>query len=423
MNGLPLNGVRLVDVTAMWAGPFCTEQLADLGAEVIKIEPPSGDPMRGMVAPVPGSGAYPGGEPGEKPFNRAGFFNQVNRGKLSASIDLKTEAGKLLLKDLVRLSDAVVDNFGGGVMDRLDLGYNVLRQVKPDIIMVCMPGFGSTGPEKDYAGYGIVLEPLSGLSSLTGYADDDMPLKTGVDHMDPMVGTYAAGALLAALLHRHRTGQGQYIEVSHLESAAFLLGEAFMEYSMNHRIPRRRGNRHPFLAPHGCYRCRGDDQWVTIAVTSDTQWEALRAAMGHPDWTNDTRFKDTEGRWQNQDELNALMETWTRQHDHYEVMHLLQQCGVAAGPVLSLRELAHDPHLRGRNFWQTIEHPEAGRHTQIGVRFKISGTSDSIRTPAPCFSQDLDYVLCHLLGKSREEVAELIRDKVVFTQPVAVAAD
>lgn len=422
-KGLPLSGVRIVDVTLMWAGPFCTEQLADLGAEVIKIEAPTGDPMRGMVAPVPGSGAYPGGEPGERPYNRAGFFNQVNRNKLSACIDLKTPTGKLLFKDLVKISDVVVDNFGGGVMDRLDLGYDVLRQVKSDIIMLCMPGFGSTGPEKDYAGYGIVLEPLSGLSSVTGYADDDMPMKTGVDHMDPMVGTHAAGAIVAALLHRKRTGKGQYIETSHLEAAAFLLGEAFMEYSMNDRVPKRRGNRHPFLAPHGCYPCRGDDRWVTIAVASETEWEALCTAMGQPEWSRDAKFKDAESRWQNQDALNGQIAAWTKERDHYEVTHLLQQAGVSAGAVLNLKDLASDPHLNERNFWQATEHPEAGRHTLIGVRFKISEMSDKFRMPAPCFGQDLDYVLCQLLGKSRGEMAALVRDKIVYTRPVAGAAD
>jgi len=418
MAGGCLAGVRVVDVSRYWAGPHCTELLADMGAEVIKVEPPTGDPMRGSRNPVRGSGTYPNGEPGDKPYNRAGVFNQLHRNKRSVIIDLTVPRGKDVFKELVRRGHVVTDNFKTGTMDKLGLGYEVLKEVNPSIIVIGLPAFGATGPQKGYLGYGINLEPHSGFSSLTGYYGEDVPRRSGVDHMDPLSGTHAAGAIVAALLYTRRTGKGTFIDFSHMESAINVIGEAIMDYTMNGRVQGRLGNRHPYMAPHGCYRCQGEDNWVTISVSSDAEWDALCRAMGSPTWTKDERFADSFSRWQHQNELDPLIETWTCERENYQVMYLLQKIGCPAGAVLSVADLIRDPQLRERGFFPEVTHPEAGTLRVIGPRWKASRTPPAIERPAPCFAQDNDYVFREILGLSDAEVDQLYKERITFSEPV-----
>jgi len=421
VDKLPLDGIRVADCTQAWAGPFCTELFADLGAQVIKVEPPFGELSRGGKGLT--RGTYPDGIPGERPWNRNCGFNTRNRNKLSVSLDLNKEQGRELLKRLVKISDIVVENYAAGVMDRLGAGYEELRKVKPDIIFASNNGFGPSGPWCRYHSYGVIQEPMSGFMALTGYVGDDTPLRSGVDHIDPLSGTHMAGAILAALLYREKTGKGQQINVSMLESAVNFVGPAILDYTVNGRILEHKGNRHnqDAMAPHGCYRCKGEDEWVTIAVGSDEEWESFCRVIGNPPWTKEERFSDLQSRLKNQDDLDRFVGGWTIEIDKYEAMHRLQEAGVAAGAVVGMAELFNEPHLEARDFWKTVEHADAGTITQIGPRYKLSGIAPPAPRPAPLFGEHSAYVFKELLGMSDAEFKQAIENGVIITeQPVEI---
>lgn len=413
-----LDGIRVADLTRAWAGPHCTQLLGEMGAEVIKIEQPSGDGTRGGRNPVPGSGTYPNMDPGLRPYNRAGVFNQVNRNKRSVALDLTKPRGKEVFKELVKRSHVVIDNYSAGVMNKLGLGYNALSALKPAIVMASMPAYGMTGPISWYRGYGVALEPQGGLFSLTGYYEDDLPYRSGVDHLDPLQGTHMAGGILAALIRARRTGKGQFIDMSHVESTACVLGEAIMDYTMNGRVQTRMGNRLPGHAPCGCYRCKGEERWVTISVSSDEEWQALCRVMGSPAWTKEEGFADALGRGRNYEALDRLIEGWTQGQDNYDLMLRLQEAGCPAGVVATAADLYNDPHLKKREFFPKVTHPEAGTFPQIGTRWRMSKTPNQVYRPAPCFAQHNDYVFRDLLGMSEGEIARLYEEEVTLREPV-----
>jgi benzylsuccinate CoA-transferase BbsF subunit len=283
--------------------------------------------------------------------------------------------------------------------------------------MVSMPAMGMTGPEKDYVGYGVTIEQLAGLVSITGYLGD-VPMKSGINYGDPIAGIAAAGYLMAALSYRQRTGKGQLVDISQREATACLIGDVIMDYSMNKRIQTPIGNRHSSMVPHGCYRCQGEDMWVTIAVGSDAEWQALCQVMGKPELARDERFADVLSRHRNQDELDVIIEEWTKEHDHYEVMHSLQEVGVMAGAVLNPQEVVEDPHLQARGFYEDVTHPEAGTFCYAGPSWKLSKTPGSIRKPAPCLGEHNDYVYKEILGMSEQEVAELAEEGIISNIPI-----
>ncbi len=267
-----------MDVTQVRAGPKTTRWFADMGAEVIKVESvsrPDGRGARGFGGSMP---SRPISENKQRQTNRMGF-DQLHRNKKGLSVDLRNSRGVELFRELVSISDVVIDNFSQGVMQRLGLGYAELRRVKPDIIVMVMPAFGDTGPEKRYIGFGWAQEHLSGVSAITGYRGGP-PLRTGTVTPDPLNGVHAAGAIMAALIYRARTGKGQFVELSHWESMISIVGEWFLEYVFNGDVAERLGNRHRSWAPQGCYKCKGEDKWVAIAVTSDQEWKALSRAIG-----------------------------------------------------------------------------------------------------------------------------------------------
>ena len=371
----PLSGVRVADFTWVWAGPFCTLQLAHMGAEVIRMESVRRVCLLRMFPP------WLDGQPG---INRSGYFNQYNQGKRSVNLDLSHPEGKEIAKKLVAISDVAAENFAGGVMDKLGLGYEVLKQVKPDIIMVSMSGYGQTGPESEYVSYGPAQVPLAGMSSLTGYVDWP-PGHVGMSYGDPNAGLHAAFALLAALLYRHRTGKGQYIDMSQWESTMAVLAEGIMDYTMNGTQPPRSGNRDPWMAPHGIFRCApaqgelppgtlAEDQWVSIACGSDDEWLALCGAMGQADLADDPRFRTLEDRKANEEALEAIVEEWTSGLEPIAVTERLQQAGVAAFPPMPNYMLDADPHLAARNYWVEKEHPEVGVRRHAGIPWLMSET-------------------------------------------------
>ncbi len=420
-----LSGIHILDLTRVWSGPMAGRMLAELGAEVILVEPPQGrggdqayyEALREDYQAGRPSPNFPDGDPGEQPWNRMGTFNDFNRNKLGITLDLRPGPGQELFKRLVKLSDVVMENFTPRVMENFGLTYPVLRGVNPAIIMVSMPGYGSTGPYRNYPAYGTTLEQHAGFSSIMGYPDSG-PYRTQSSYPDPVAAVNAASAVMLALWHRRRTGRGQHIDLAQIEASVCLLGEYVLGYAMNHKPPVRYGNRHPSLAPHGCYRCKGDDRWAAIAVGTDQQWQAFAEAIGSPPWTQEERFRTLAGRWHNQDEMDHLIEEWTTRHDHYEVMFLLQGRGVAAGAALDAAEMLADPHLKETGFFVTVPHPCAGERQYPGHGLTFSRISFVPPTPAPCFGQDNEYVLGTLLGLPVEEIDRLRQEKVISDTPL-----
>jgi crotonobetainyl-CoA:carnitine CoA-transferase CaiB-like acyl-CoA transferase len=425
-KGLPLEGIRAVCPTAVWAGPFASEMLADWGCEVIRVEstqrrqiqtrgywlwfPKGGKAKVEDGAPWPWG--YPDGDPGKRPWNRFSMFNSYNRNKLCMTVDLTKPKGLDILRRLVKISDLFIENNTPTTMDKLGITYEWLKEVKPDIIMIRMPAYGLSGPYKDYRCFGSGPEATAGHTWLRGYTDVDKPVATtAVAHCDAAGGANAALAALMALHYRRKTGKGQLIELAQVEGLIPQLGEAIMDYTMNHRVQDSLGNRDLHgAAPCGNYRCKGDDRWVSITVRNDDEWEGFRRALGRPEWTQDEKFSTALARYKNQDELDKRVEEWTLQHDHYAVMFMLQKEGVAAAPVIDAADCYADPYFREIGALEKVTHPEAGTHIYPGIMWEQSKIENRIRR-YPCrLGEDNEYVYKELLGISDQEYAELERE-------------
>lgn len=419
---LPLEGVRVLDFSHIWAGPYCAHLLGDMGAEVIKIESVSRyDPERGPAVLAPGARGrvYPNDDPGDNPYNRAGRFNAYNRNKLGLTLDLRSDDGKKYIRELISTSDVIVENFSVGVMDRLGIGYEECRKLRPDIVFIALPGFGSDGPESHYVSYGLTQEAMSGLSSVTGYPDE-IPIDTGVFYGDPTGGLFGAVAVVTALRHRRLTGEGQRIDLAQREAFASILPELTFEYTMNNRIVGTEGNRHATFAPYGCYRCEGDDSWIVINVTTDDQFKAFCTAIDSPKLHQDARFVDMATRKQHEAELNAIVEAWTSAQYSREAMNVLQSAGVPAGAVHTNQQLLEDPQYQARGFFESVEHPEAGTHPCIGMPWKLSETPVHVRKPAPCLGEHSEFILGDMLGVSEDELERLANADVIGKEPLSL---
>jgi len=430
-----LAGLRIIDLSQIFAGPYATKLLADMGAEVIRVECAARSGRGGALPRMKPGGAFgasfPDGDTGERSYNRFAYYNEVNRNKYAIAMDLTKPLGVEVFKRLVRISDVVVENFTPRVMKSFGLDYPVLRETNPQIITISLSGYGQDGPYRDYVTYGEGIEAMVGLSQLTAYPDEK-PLKPGVAYADATSGLHAAFAILAALRYRRLTGNGQYIDLAMREAVTPILGEAIMDYAINKRAAKPMGNRHPLMAPHGCYRTRagggenekgvGENQkegaWIAIAVSSDEEWRAFCRAMGDPLWTRDEKFASRSGRLANREELDRLIEEWTSGYDHIELMNMLQGSGIKAGAVFNIAELAHDPHLNERGFFEELSHPEAGTHLYPGVSWRMSRTPGRLRLPAPCFGEHNRYVFGELLGMSDEEVSRLADEGVSPREPL-----
>jgi crotonobetainyl-CoA:carnitine CoA-transferase CaiB-like acyl-CoA transferase len=396
--------VRVADFTWVWAGPFCTLQLAHLGAEVIRVETATRPCVTRLLPP------FAEFEPG---LNRSGYFNQFNQGKKSITLDLKRPEAIAIAKRLCAASDVVVENFAAGVMDRMGLGYEVLRRVRPDVVMIALSGYGVSGPDHDKVSYGPAQVPLSGLSSLTGYRGFP-PMHVGISYGDPTAGLHGAVAVLAALLHRARTGEGQFIDLSQWETSMVVLPEGITAWTMNGEQLPRDGNRDPGMAPHGVFRAAGEERWVAIAVEDDLAWSRLAAVMGRPELATDPNWATLAARKADEDALEALVGAWTVERPAEEITALLQAAGVAAATVASNRDLADDPHLNARGFFVELPHPEVGIRKHAGVPWRMSASDCRVRTPAPCLGADTDEVLRDVCGCSPAEIAAL-RDAGALT--------
>ena len=414
---MPLKNYRVLDLSRIWAGPYCTKLFADMGAEIIKMESLSVyDSHRGPVSPARGIAAYPDGEPGEEPWNRNGWFNCLHMSQYGVTLELTEAEGKMVFEQLVSISDVLIENFRQGSLERLGYTYEELRKHRPDLIYVSMPAFGNTGPWKGYLGYGIGQEQLSGMAHMTGYRGDG-PMKSGINHGDPITGSHAAGVLMAALRHRRRTGKGMYIDVSQQESAVALMGPEVLAYQMTGEEPERRGNRSGWYAPANSYPCAGEDRWVTIAATNEEQWQRLTQAMSAAGLADDPHFATAEQRRENHDELDRIISEWTISQEAYAVTHLLQAAGVPAGPVLRGPDLLADAHYKDRGTFVTVDHPQVGPKQYPGIPWRMSATPGRVRWPSPTLGQHNRDVYGELLGLTGPEIDLLEKTGTIGTKP------
>ncbi|MGO9060682.1 MAG: CaiB/BaiF CoA transferase family protein [Candidatus Binataceae bacterium] len=402
---LPLSGIHVLDFSWIWAGPFCTMQLAQLGADVIRIESARRPCLFRALPP------YADNIPG---LNRAALYNQLNQGKRSVALDLSNPKAADVARKMVPWADVVVENFVPGVIQRLGLGYESLRAIKPDLVMLSISGYGQTGPYRKYVSYGGITGAQSGFYAYNGPPGDE-PRDLGATYADPAAGINGAVAILQALVNRALTGAGQYIDLSMLEVMESIVVESLLELSMNGGEPERMGNRDLLMAPHNCYKAAGDaEQWVSIAVGNDAQWPALCAAMDQPELASDPRFNTAALRKRHEDELDQIITRWTHSRDRWAITQLLQRAGVAAFPTMSNRDLADDPHLIERGFIVEVDHPEVGRRKHTAIPWHLSATPNPTMTRAPLLGEDTDAVLQSVFGYCADEVEELRAQRVLF---------
>jgi benzylsuccinate CoA-transferase BbsF subunit len=402
MGNLPLEGYRIIDFGWAAAAPRATCLLADMGAEVIKVE------TRKRPDPVRFGPDNLSRDPEMDPL-----FHSINRNKLSILLDLTSARGVDLIKQLIGISDVVVENFSPGVMERFTLGYESIKKIKPDIIMISFPGVGCEGPLADVVTYGPSLAGLAGLDSMIGY-EGERVLGMQQAYADINAALFGAFAIQMGLYHRQKYGEGQYIEVAQIEALLSTMPEPIMEASLHQRAFGTIGNMHSLMAVHNNYPCRGDDKWVSIAILTEEEWKAFCEAIGEPGWTQSADFADSYQRWQNRNELDRLIAEWTLDKTPQEVMETLQSAGVAAAPCADTEDRYFDPHFQEREIIVNIEHPVTGVDFVPKVVCNLSETPGEMRRPAPLLGEHNNYVFGDLLGLSEDEVAELVQEKVIF---------
>jgi benzylsuccinate CoA-transferase BbsF subunit len=413
MSALPLGNYRIVDLGTAWAGPQAGQILADMGAEVVKVETRIRlDGLR-LGRPIIEDDAA-GGDEGLWPELQP-VFHGLNRNKLSITLNLKTPEGLGLIRKLIARSDVVLNNYSPGVLGRLGLDYLELRKVRPDIILVSMPSVGDSGPLRDILAYAPNIQALSGLSGVVGYQEDE-PLvgQLQAPWSDAVAALHAALGTVAALRHRNLTGEGQSIEVAQLEATTSMLGEPLLDYQMTGTVAGPQGNFDPEFAPHNNYPCAEEDTWVAIAVRGEKEWEGFCRALDNPGWTRDACFEDRHGRVGHCRDLDRHVAEWTRQRTAQEITGLLQQHGVAAMPVMSIEGQFMDPHLQERQAFAEVEHPHVGAEWVYGMPWLLSDTPGSVRTSAPLLGQHNEYIFLELLGMPAGELECLQAAEVVY---------
>ena len=413
---LPLEGVRVADMTVIWAGPYGTMFLGDMGAEVIRVETLQRmPPGRSQFArPDPDAekkritSPYPNRDPGERAWNRSAGFNVHARNKHSMTLDLNSPMGLETFRRLIEASDLFIENNAFGSMAKLGIDYSVVSQWNPRLIMISICGFGQTGPWNYYRGIGTQFESAIGHSTVIGYPDMDVEGAPGSVATDASSGVTIAIAALMALRQREKTGRGCFVDISLAENFLPHLGELFMEYTMTGRVPGPSGNRdHLRQEVQGAYQCGGDDEWITINVGSIEQWHALCHLMEKPELIEDERFGDMAGLWANHNEVDRIIGEWTADKDNIELFHRLQKAGVTSGPVMHEAHAYADPQMKDRGFFVKVDAPEVGVHWYPGATYKISGIPFEVRKPPVRLGEDNDYVYRDVLGLTEEEYDHL----------------
>ncbi len=400
---LPLDNIKVLSFGTGGVVPDFGKLMGEFGADVIKIESKDNlDFMRTIGADI----------------NNIAGFNESNRSKRSFGVSLKTEKGKEIVNRLVKISDIIAENYRGGVMKNLGFDYESVRKINPEIIYVSSQGFGQGGPYSDYQAYGPMLSGASGMLSVWSHPDDPFPVGSNAPIPDHMASKYLVMAAISALDYRRRTGKGQCINMAQTEVAAGMVGEHFLDYTMNNRVPGPTGNRCSYAAPHGVYRCEGDDNWCAITVFTEAEWQSLCDVMGNPSLASDSRFTDMQSRLLNVDELDALIEEWTSPRNNKEVMDSLQDAGVIAGIAQRAPDCIDDPQLKWEAAVIELDHPVAGKRLYPGIPFKMSAASSFVSTVAPILGQHTDEICREILNMSESEITQLKEEDVLHTPAI-----
>lgn len=408
----PLQGVRVVEMGQLIAIPFAMKLLADMGAQVIRLE------STGRLESYRSDSVYQNEIHGEF-WNRGANFYEQNRNKLGITLDLARPEGLDLLRRLIALSDVFAENFTPRVIRNFGLEYADLRRIKPDIIMVSSTGYGFSGPWANFGATGPATEGASGLAYTTGYPGGP-PVMAEIPYVDYTAGEHTVFAVMTALMSRLRTGQGQFIDVSQTQAAAATIPEALLDFAANGRAPTRIGNADPAMAPHGCYPCAGEDRWIVIAVSDDSEWSNLCDVLGRRDWADDARFLGSLGRLRHREELDAMLAEATAAWDGHRLMTALQAAGVPAGAVLDSKDLLFDPHLRERRFYEVVRHhPSTGMPPlpYASRPWKMSRTPAVPPQAAPLMGEHNQFVLRELLGLTADEVTRLEEAGIIGYTP------
>jgi benzylsuccinate CoA-transferase BbsF subunit len=384
-----------------WAmvGPLTLKFFADYGATVVRVETSTRPCVTRTSAPFKDNIAG---------LNRSGYFNHFSANMMSLSLNMTNPLGMSVAKELIGWADVVMENFTPGVMDKWGLGYEALKKINPDIIMVRQNGFGTEGPYKNLAAFGMILAAIAGIPNYIGWPDRG-PLPVGVGaYTDCISPRFASAALIAALDYRDRTGKGQLIDLAQFETALYFLLPGLLDTAVNGREPVRNGNAVSWADPHNVYPCKGEERWCTITVSSESQWAALCEAIGNSALATDPRFNTLEHRKENESALDAVLEAWTVNRAPDEVMSLLQAAGVPAGIVENAADVFSDPQLRERGLFWPMEHGEIGLFNHLGASMVLSETPAQATAPSPCMGEHNEYVLTKILGKTDEEFVELL---------------
>ena len=400
-----LEGIRVIDFSWIVAGPQCTRILADFGADVIKIE---NDANMDYIRASGGA---------DSP-NRSPLFNTLNRNKRSLTLNVMHPRGMELLKTLIKKSDVIVENFSSRVLEKWGLGYEEQKKLNPGIIYCSMSGFGHSGRDRDFVTWGPTAQALSGLTYMSGLPGEESA-GWGFSYMDHTGGFYGAIAIMMALLHRNKTGEGQHLDLSQVEAGIGLTGTSILDYTVNNRPFRRNGmppgNRAPDrqIAPHNTYPCKGEDRWCVIAVTNDTEWDNLVTVLGNPSWASDRQFATMKSRSANQNDLDELISQWTINLTPHEVFDILQEAGVPAGAVQTPMERAEvDPQLKHRGFIAEVKHAELGNTKVESIPMRMSETPWTLDKASPLLGEHSAEIYMDLLGVSPEELGTLYEEGI-----------
>ena len=409
----PLHGLRVLEMGQLIAIPSAMKMLADMGAQVIRME------SIHRLESYRNASLYENNSEGAF-WNRGANFYEQNRNKLGLTLDLSKPEGLSILKELIKVTDIFAENFTPRVMKSFGIEYEDLVKIKPDLIMVSSTGYGFDGPWANFGATGPATESASGMAIMTGY-HNDMPIMPEIPYIDYTAAEHTVFAIMSALIHRMSTGEGQFIDISQTETASATVPEALLDFIVNGRVEPRHGNDDPVMAPHGCFRCKGQDKWITIAVQDDHEWKTLCEILNIEEaQANSKDYSSTLDRWTNRNELHKLIDNHTKDWDNHKLTHLLQSNGVAAGSVMESPDLLFDKHLQDRGFYEVVEHhPSTGMPPlpYASRPWKFSETPAVTPKAAPIMGENNEFILKELLGKTDEEFDALVATQIIGSKP------
>lgn len=404
MKPKALEGIRVIDLTRIYAGPYCSMLFADMGAEVIKIEPPGGEIIRDNPPLVKE------GENGPHDRSRSGYFLTLNRNKYGITLNLKHPKAVSIFKDLVKIGDVVLENYAPGVMKRLGIDYPVLKEVNPRIIMASISGFGQWGPYSERIAFDHISQAMSGMMSITGHPDSP-PTRVGTSLGDVNASVHAAFAIMTALWHREKTGVGQYIDISMQEAMVSILEGAIARWTIGRELQTPIGTHNPHDAPMAAYKCK--DGYIIIATVGDEHWHRFCKAIDKPEWAKDPGYQTKRQRWEKKYVLADEIEKITANYTVKEVGEMMDRERVANSPIHNIEQVVDDPHLNARGYFVEVEHPIIGKAKLPGIPFKLSETPGDVKRPSPLVGEHNELILGKYLGMSKEEVGRIKEEGVI----------